>query len=1116
MSGGGVPSSNTVPGAEQNSFYNSDPRNHLQANDLGKHGAVMHDNRSQINANRAAQNPHGLDNPSVKTAANASQYVPGVRPPNQPPNYYNQGASNALPNGPPMRGASSQLNGPNTSTVSQPMSSTASSTASSPSQQTSIARQQGATRNSPGANQHQPQPTQPQPNVPPVSTGPRPPMQQMHSGSAFTPVTGSREGQQNMQAVPAASGSTAQSPQTLSTAPATLPVSPPTHSSGSQRSTPSPKPLSALHSGKPKRPGLPVGPGNTFPGQPGVPRGSTPPSSGPPTPSGMPSPSTQEPAPVTSFPGPSQDNPVSRPSITSKRRQYPTQQPPSLSGPAGQGYPGHIPSQMTGQMHGQVPGPMPGQMPGQIQPGTQMPGMPGPMPDQRTMQAPRQMPGQSMGQQMPNGNRSPGQQMPGYSGLEGPMNKLTVQQPTGVQPVNLLEQRNIVPTTPVEHATPPLSSVKDGDVQCALGLMTYQMNSVMTPQQRLMVTLLEDLKSSLRQWSLLLLLSTCYDLHSQQCFFFCLMFRLMPLKLVFSSFPGYLHSVCKLLKENLDKLPGDSRTLIGFITFDSKINFYSLRPKSTQPQMLIVSDLDDIFLPAPDDLLVNLKENMELVHQLLDVLPTMFSGTHNVHSATGAAMQAALKLVGPTGGRVSVFQTTLPNIGPGELKRREEPNQKSSPKDVVNLAPATDFYKKFALDCAAEQCVHSKYSGGSILYYPDFHVVRNPTALEKFENEFSRYLTRKIGFEAVMRVRCTRGLTIHTFHGNFFVRSTDLVSLPNINPDTGFTMQIDIEDSLNDSNVVCFQSALLYTSSKGERRIRVHTLAMPTTTKLSDVYAYADQQAIGVLLAKMVNFQAVDRTLSSSLGDAREALMNACVDSMTVYRQHIANQPQSSQLLVPYSLRLLPLYVLALMKNVAFRLGSTARLDERCFAMQQLKTMPIYLNMLTIYPSLYPLHDISDENGLHTKNGVVPQPPCYNLSAEKLSRKGVFLMDAGHVSNLVYRPPMSGRRLHKVFYIWVGKETPSEIIQLMFNVPSFNNLAENMGALPELENPLNERVRCFIDYLQSQRTCHAVLHVFREDSRNRTLFLNNLMDDRAESVMSYYEFLVHLQRQVNK
>ena len=30
----------------------------------------------------------------------------------------------------------------------------------------------------------------------------------------------------------------------------------------------------------------------------------------------------------------------------------------------------------------------------------------------------------------------------------------------------------------------------------------------------------------------------------------------------------------------------------------------------------------------------------------------------------------------------------------------------------------------------------SKYSGGSVMYYPDFHAVRNPAAAEKFENEF--------------------------------------------------------------------------------------------------------------------------------------------------------------------------------------------------------------------------------------------------------------------------------------------------------------------------------------------------------------------------------------------
>ena len=157
-----------------------------------------------------------------------------------------------------------------------------------------------------------------------------------------------------------------------------------------------------------------------------------------------------------------------------------------------------------------------------------------------------------------------------------------------------------------------------------------------------------------------------------------------------------------------------------------------------------------------------------------------------------------------------------------------------------------------------------------------------------------RYLTRKIGFEAVMRIRCSRGMSLHTFHGHFFVRSTDLLSLPNVNPDSGFGMQVRIieersdptlnvvvvqvaiEDDLKDCREVSFQAALLYTSSKGERRIRVHTLCVPTTASLQEVIQGADQQCIVGLLAKM----AVDRTLNSNLADAREAFINVCVDTI--------------------------------------------------------------------------------------------------------------------------------------------------------------------------------------------------------------------------------------------
>lgn len=76
MSGTGVPPSNTSPGAEQNSFHQSGPRNHFQTNNIANHGSVMHGNFSQMDAARSTQNPYGMDNRALKTATQPSQALP--------------------------------------------------------------------------------------------------------------------------------------------------------------------------------------------------------------------------------------------------------------------------------------------------------------------------------------------------------------------------------------------------------------------------------------------------------------------------------------------------------------------------------------------------------------------------------------------------------------------------------------------------------------------------------------------------------------------------------------------------------------------------------------------------------------------------------------------------------------------------------------------------------------------------------------------------------------------------------------------------------------------------------------------------------------------------------
>ena len=135
-----------------------------------------------------------------------------------------------------------------------------------------------------------------------------------------------------------------------------------------------------------------------------------------------------------------------------------------------------------------------------------------------------------------------------------------------------------------------------------------------------------------------------------------------------------------------NSLPSDERTLVGFITFDSSVHFYSLKANVDQPTMLVVSELDDIIIPSPQDLLVNLSDCKSAVISLLDSLPNMFRGAQILDTCTGPALMAAQQLMGHIGGKLCIFQSSLPVFGVGALKPREAPRLLGTDREHTMLA----------------------------------------------------------------------------------------------------------------------------------------------------------------------------------------------------------------------------------------------------------------------------------------------------------------------------------------------------------------------------------------------------------------------------------------------
>ncbi|XP_054166349.1 protein transport protein Sec24B-like [Oppia nitens] len=605
---------------------------------------------------------------------------------------------------------------------------------------------------------------------------------------------------------------------------------------------------------------------------------------------------------------------------------------------------------------------------------------------------------------------------------------------------------------------------------------------------------------------------------------------------------GYIPSMAKIIKESLDNIPGDSRALIGFIAFDSKLHFFNLGDK--QPIHLVLPDIQDVFLPNCDNILVNLHSKRAQIDEFLtEILPNFPLDNPNdvvydSGSALGAALTIAYKVLSSLGGRITLIQAALPNTGnPNDgsvLTNREDPNKRAANANNLNaltplLNPGTDFYKKLSLECSEHQIAVdlfnlstsysdlatvgsiSKFSGGSIHYYGGSPPL---CLLSRFEADLRHYLERNIGFEAVMRLRCTRGISIHTFHGNFFVRSTDLLALPNVNPDSGYAMQISIDDDLKDYSNVCFQAAILYTSATGERRIRVHTLSLPVVTTLNDVTHSADQEAIVGLICKM----AVDRSFQSSMSDAREALINSVVDILNTYRS-VNSNTVSGGLVMAASTKLMPLYVLALIKHIAFRVGISTKIDERVFAMERIKSLPLKQLMLYIYPNLYPIH-----NSFTTESD---RPTPVQLSFANIDRNGVYLLDT-YDNLFVYicksvHPQWLSEVLNVTQWAMIpddgdltANQTTPNIATPVSRIQQPIQPTDNRSIirLPQLENMTSKRIHQFINSLIQERPFQPNFYILREDSRLRYAFLQYMYDDRNESAFSYYEFLQHLQQQI--
>ncbi|CAI9117147.1 OLC1v1018490C1 [Oldenlandia corymbosa var. corymbosa] len=574
---------------------------------------------------------------------------------------------------------------------------------------------------------------------------------------------------------------------------------------------------------------------------------------------------------------------------------------------------------------------------------------------------------------------------------------------------------------------------------------------------------------------------------------------------------GMLEVIAETIKSSLENLPGFPRTQIGFITFDSSIHFYNLKSSLSQPQMMVVSDLDDVFVPLPDDLLVNLSESRAVVDSFLDSLSTMFQGNVNVESAFGPALKAAFLVMNQIGGKLLIFQNTLPSLGAGRLRLRGDDSRVyGTDKEYTLRIPEDPFYKQMAADFSKFQIAVnvyafsdkyadiaslgtlSKYTGGQVYHYPNFS---SSVHGDRLRYELARDLTRETAWESVMRIRCGRGVRFTSYHGNFMLRSTDLMALPAVDCDKAYAMQFSLEETLLTTDTVYFQIALLYTSSSGERRIRVHTAAAPVVTDLGEMYRLADIGAVVSLLSRL----AIEKSLSYKLDEARNSVQQRIVKALREYRNLYAVQHRlGGRLIYPDSLKLLPLYGLAIIKSVPLRGGYADSLDERCAAGYTIMALPAKKLLKLLYPNLVRVDELllKSSSGDESENIWKRLP----LAAESLDSKGLYVYDDG------FR-----------FIIWFGRMLSPDVAMSLLG----DDFATDYSKLTLVERD-NETSRRLMKILRKYRerdpSYYQLCHLVRqgEQPREGYFLLANLIEDQSGGTNGYADWILQLHRQVQQ